>query len=88
MHEHPDNREGNMSDLVDIVIPASAQSAAEELGLKVSRSPTAGTSIRRILRKDAQVAVERLRGRGFLAWITAPSPDGGRPPSPNLKRAA
>ena len=77
-----------MSDLVDVVIPASAQSAAEALGLRVFRSPATGTCIRRISRGEAEIAVERLRTQGFLAWITAPSPDDGRPPPPTFRRAA
>ena len=32
-----------MADLVDIVIPANGQTAAEALGLKVHRSVTTGT---------------------------------------------
>ena len=77
-----------MSDIVDVVIPASAQSAAEALGRKVFRSVTTGTCVRRISRREAEIAVERLRAQGFLAWITAPSPDDGRPPSPTFRRAA
>ena len=77
-----------MSDLVDVVIPASAQPAAEALGLKVIRSATTGACIRRISRREAEIAVERLRAQGFLAWITTPSPDDGHPPFPNFKRAA
>ena len=77
-----------MSDLVDVVIPASALPAAEALGLRVFRSPSTGTCVRRIPRREAEVAVERLRAQGYLAWITAPSPDDGRPPSPNFRRAA
>ena len=77
-----------MHDLVDIVIPAAAQSAAETLGLKVSRSVTTGVRIRRISREDAEISVECLRDWGFSARITEPSPDGGDPASPELKRAA
>ena len=35
-----------MADLVDIVIPANAQAAAEALGLKVHRSVTSGARVR------------------------------------------
>jgi N6-adenosine-specific RNA methylase IME4 len=77
-----------MCDLVDIVIPAAAQSAAETLGLKVSRSVTTGLRIRRIAREDAEIAVECLRDWGFSARITNPSSDGEGPSPPQLKRAA
>lgn len=77
-----------MCDLVDIVIPAAAQPAAETLGLKVSRSVTTGIRIRRISREDAEIAVECLRDWGFSVRITNPSSDGEGPSSPQLKRAA
>lgn len=77
-----------MRDLVDIVIPAAAQAAAETLGLKVSRSVTIGVRIRRISRDDAEIAVECLRDWGFSVRITDCSPDGEDPSSPVLKRAA
>jgi N6-adenosine-specific RNA methylase IME4 len=77
-----------MRELVDVVIPAGAQSAAETLGLKVSRSVTTGVRIRRISREEAEIAVECLRDWGFLARITEPSPEGEGPPSRQLKRAA
>jgi hypothetical protein len=77
-----------MSDLVDVVIPAAAQSAAETLGLKVSRSVTTGVRVRRISREDAEIAVACLRDWGFSARITERSPDGEDPSSPELKRAA
>jgi hypothetical protein len=77
-----------MSDLVDMVIPAAAQSAAEALGLKVSRSVTTGVRVRRIAREDAEIAVECLRDWGFSARITEVSPDGETPSPPELKRAA
>ena len=77
-----------MSDLVDVVIPAAAQSAAETLGLKVSRSVTTGVRIRRISREDAEIAVECLRDWGFSVRITDPSSDGEGPSSPVFKRAA
>ena len=77
-----------MFDLVDIVIPAAAQSAAETLGLKVSRSVTSGVRVRRISREDAEIAVECLRDWGFSVRITDPSSGGEGPESPELKRAA
>src|SRR5262245_8745420 len=77
-----------MRDLVDIVMPAAAQSAAETLGLKVSRSVTTGVRVRRISREDAEIAVECLRDWGFSVRITGPSPADGSPPSPEFKRAA
>jgi hypothetical protein len=77
-----------MRDLVDIVLPAAAHSAAESLGLKVSRSVTSGVRVRRISREEAEIAVECLRDWGFLARITDPSPEGQDPSSPVLKRVA
>ena len=77
-----------MSDLVDVVIPAAAQSAAETLGLKVSRSVTTGVRIRRITREDAEIAVECLRDWGFSVRIMELPSDGEDPSSPDLKRAA
>lgn len=75
-----------MSDLVDVVIPAAAQSAAETLGLKVTRSVTAGVRIRRIPREDAEIAAECLRDWGFTVRIVASH--GDDPSSPEFKRAA
>lgn len=77
-----------MSDLVDIVIPAAAQAAAEALGLKVSRSVTTGVRVRRIARDEAEIAIEYLRDWGFSARIADPSPTGEGPTSPEFKRAA
>lgn len=77
-----------MRDIVDIVIPAAAQSAAETLGLKVSRSVTTGVRIRRIPREDAEIAVECLRDWGFSVRITETSPDDETPSPPEFKRAA
>jgi N6-adenosine-specific RNA methylase IME4 len=77
-----------MRDLVDIVIPAAAQAAAETLGLKVSRSVTTGVRIRRISREDAEIAVECLRDWGFSVRITECSPAGEDPSSPMFRRAA
>jgi hypothetical protein len=54
-----------MADLVDIVIPANAQAAAEALGLKVHRSVTSGARVRQIPRDEAEIAVECLRDWGF-----------------------
>jgi hydrogenase maturation factor len=58
-----------MADLVDIVIPAIGQTAAEALGLKVHRSVTTGTRVRQISREDAEIAVECLRDWGVSARI-------------------
>ena len=67
-----------MADLVDIVIPANAQAAAEALGLKVHRSVTSGARVRQIPRDEAEIAVECLRDWGFTARIIedAPRPEG------------
>jgi hypothetical protein len=77
-----------MSDLVDIAIPAAAQSAAEALGLKVSRSVTTGTRIRGIPRDDAEIAIECLRDWGFSARILESTPHGEGPSPLDMKRAA
>jgi hypothetical protein len=55
--------------VVDIAIPASAQAAAEDLGLVVSRSVTEGMRVRRILRDEAEIAVACLQDYGFTARI-------------------
>jgi N6-adenosine-specific RNA methylase IME4 len=75
-----------MRDLVDIVIPAAAQSAAETLGLKVSRSVTTGVRIRAIPREDAEIAVECLRDWGFSVRIAEIHDD--EPSRPVFRRAA
>jgi len=77
-----------MRDLVDISIPAGAQSAAEALGLKVHRSVTTGARIRQIPRDDAEIAVECLRDWGFAARIVECAPQGEGPGPADLKRAA
>ena len=77
-----------MGELVDIVIPAAAQAAAEALGLEVSRSVTTGVRVRRISREDAEIAVECLRDWGFSVRIADCSPGGEDPSSPDLERAA
>ena len=77
-----------MRDLVDVAIPAAAQSAAEMLGLKVSRSVTTGVRIRQIPRDDAEIAIECLRDWGFSARILETTPHGEGPTAANLKRAA
>jgi hypothetical protein len=79
------NEEDRMSDLVDVAIPAAAQSAAEALGLKVSRSVTTGTRVRGISREDAELAVEFLGDWGFIARIVESTPHDHEP---DLKRAA
>jgi hypothetical protein len=76
-----------MSDLVDIAIPANAQTAAEALGLKVSRNVVSGVRIRQIEREDALIAIEFLRDWGFIARIVESTPHGEGPMAP-LKRAA
>jgi hypothetical protein len=55
--------------VVDIAIPASAQAAAEELGLVVSRSVTEGMRVRRISRDEAEIAIACLYDYGFTARI-------------------
>jgi N6-adenosine-specific RNA methylase IME4 len=77
-----------MSDFVDIAIPSNAQTAAEALGLKVSRSVTTGVRIRRILREDAEITVECLRDWGFSARILENTPHGEGPVAGDFKRAA
>jgi hydrogenase maturation factor len=63
-----------MADLVDIVIPANAQAAAEALGLKVHRSVTSGARVRQIPRDEAEIAVECLRDWGVSARILEHAP--------------
>jgi hypothetical protein len=58
-----------MADLVDIAIPANAQSVAESLGLVVSRSVTDGARVRRIARDEAEIAVACLHDYGVVARI-------------------
>ena len=58
-----------MTDLVDLAIPATAQAAAENLGLMVHRSMTNGTWVRRLPRDEAEIAAECLRDYGFAARI-------------------
>lgn len=77
-----------MSDLVDIVIPASAQAAAEALGLKVSRSVTSGVRIRQIPREDAEIALECLGDWGFAARILETAAQGESASDRDLKPAA
>ena len=70
-----------MIDLVDIAIPAGAQTAAEALGLKVQRSVTSGARIRQIPRDEAELVIEYLQLSGFPARIVEPEPH-GRPSAP------
>ncbi len=58
-----------MSDFVDIAIPTHAQTAAEELGLKVHRSITTGAVIRHVARDEADIVIECLRDWGFSARV-------------------
>jgi len=73
-----------MTDLVDIALPAAAQSAAETLGLTVHRSVTTGARVRRIPRDEAEVAIEYLREWGFSARIVEGTPGD----EPGARRAA
>jgi hypothetical protein len=68
-----------MADFVDMAIPANAWEAAESIGLKVQRSMTHGTWVRRIPRDEAEIAVACLRDFGFAARIVGDEPDGTRP---------
>jgi hydrogenase maturation factor len=77
-----------MSELVDIVIPASAQAAAEALGLTVSRSVTSGVRIRQIPREDAEIALECLRDWGFAARISETAAEREGASEQDLKPAA
>lgn len=61
-----------MADLVDIVIPANGQTAAEALGLRVHRSVTDGARVHQIPRDDAEIALECLRDCGISARIVDP----------------
>jgi hydrogenase maturation factor len=63
-----------MADLVDIVLPADGQTAAEALGLKVYRSVTSGARVQRIPRDEAEIAVECLRDWGVSARIREYAP--------------
>lgn len=58
-----------MPNVVDIAIPASAQAAAKDLGLVVSRSVTEGMRVRRIPLDEAEIAVACLQDYGFTARI-------------------
>ena len=58
-----------MADLVDIVIPAKGQAAAEALGLKVHRSVTSGARVHQLPREEAEIAIECLRDWGISARI-------------------
>jgi hypothetical protein len=77
-----------MADLVDIAIPANAQTAAEALGLKVHKSVTSGVRIRQIPRDEAEIAVVCLRDWGFSARILENTPQGGPPSGAGATKAA
>jgi hypothetical protein len=77
-----------MSDLVDIVIPANGQTAAEALGLKVHRSVTTGARVRQIPREEAEIAVECLRDWGVSARIVEELPRGQPASQHGAPRAA
>jgi len=68
-----------MADLVDLAIPANAQTAAEALGLKVHRSVTTGTWVRQIPREEAEIALECLRDWGISARILEDTTGGALP---------
>ena len=68
-----------MADLVDLAIPANAQTAAEALGLKVHRSVTTGTRVRQIPREEAEIALECLRDWGIPARILEDTTGGALP---------
>jgi len=82
------DQEVTMGDLVDMAIPASAQAAAEALGLTVSRSVTSGVRVRQIPREDAEIAVACLRDWGFSARILEDAPQGEDPTGRSIKPAA
>ena len=73
-----------MTDLVDIALPAAAQTAAETLGLTVHRSVTTGARVRQIPRDEAELAIEYLREWGYAARIVEGAPGD----EPGAKRAA
>jgi hypothetical protein len=63
-----------MADLVDIVLPAAAQTAVETLRLTVRRSVTSGARVRAIPRHEAELAIEYLREWGFTARVLDHTP--------------
>jgi hypothetical protein len=72
--------EKGMAGLVDVLLPANGQEAAEALGLKVHRSVATGTRIRRIPREEAEIAIECLRDWGISARVLEdPEPAQSRP---------
>jgi len=77
-----------MTDLVDMAIPANAQAAAESMGLMVQRSMTSGTWVRRLTRDEAEIAVACLRDFGFAARIVDRADGNDRPPAGTTTRAA
>jgi hypothetical protein len=77
-----------MADLVDIAIPANAQTAAEALGLTVHRSVTSGARVRQIPRDEAEIAVECLRDWGFSARILENAPQSEPPSKRGATKAA
>lgn len=77
-----------MSDLVDIAIPANAQTVAELLGLVVSRSVTDGARVRRITREEAEIAVACLHDYGVAARIIDANPPNGPQLTRDTPRAA
>ena len=65
-----------MADIVDILIPANSQAAAQELDLVVSRGVTDGARGRVIPREEAEIAVACLHDYGFIARIVEPGTAG------------
>jgi hypothetical protein len=63
-----------MTDFVDIALPAAAQAAAETLGLTVQRTVTSGARVRQIPRDEAELVIEYLRDWGFAARIVEHTP--------------
>jgi hypothetical protein len=77
-----------MAEFVDMAIPANAQAAAESMGLRVQRSMTSGTWVRRLPRDEAEIAAECLRDFGFSARIVDNVPGAEQPPNANATPGA
>jgi hypothetical protein len=76
-----------MTDLVDIALPANAQTSAEALGLKVQRSVTTGARVRRIPREEAEIAIVCLQDLGFAARIVEDTASTLAPTGPGARRS-
>jgi hypothetical protein len=86
----PGERHGteiSMTDLVDIALPANAQTSAEALGLKVQRSVTTGARVRRIPREEAEIAIVCLQDLGFAARIVEDTASTLAPTGPGARRS-